>query len=51
MNMLKIMTVVALGFGVAGCADVDTVSRNTPIPHLSLILRALLLRVIMQFRL
>jgi len=31
MNMLKIMTVVALGFGVAGCADVDTVSRNTPI--------------------
>lgn len=30
MNMLKIMTVVALGFGVAGCADVDTVSRNAP---------------------
>lgn len=31
MKMLKIISVMALGLGVAGCASVDTVSRNAPI--------------------
>jgi hypothetical protein len=31
MKMLKIMTVAALGLGVAGCAGVDTVTRNAPL--------------------
>lgn len=31
MNVLKIITVAALGLGVAGCASVDTVTRNAPI--------------------
>lgn len=31
MKLLKIMTIVALGLGVAGCSSLDTVSRNTPL--------------------
>jgi hypothetical protein len=31
MKMLKVLTVLVLGLGVAGCASVDTVSRNAPI--------------------
>ncbi len=31
MKMLKILTISMLGLGVAGCATVDTVSRNAPI--------------------
>jgi len=31
MNMLKVFTISVLGLGVAGCASVDTVSRNAPI--------------------
>jgi len=31
MKMLKILTIAVLGLGVAGCANVDTVSRNAPI--------------------
>lgn len=31
MKLFKIMTVAALGLGVAGCAGVDTVTRNAPL--------------------
>jgi hypothetical protein len=31
MKLFKIMTIVTLGLGVAGCATVDTVSRNAPL--------------------
>ena len=31
MKLFKIMTVAALGLGVAGCASVDTVTRNAPL--------------------
>ncbi|MFT5628875.1 MAG: hypothetical protein ACI82I_000965 [Gammaproteobacteria bacterium] len=31
MKLFKIMSVAALGLGVAGCASVDTVSRNAPL--------------------
>lgn len=31
MNVLKVITIAALGLGVAGCASIDTVTRNAPI--------------------
>ncbi len=31
MKLFKIMTIAALGLGVAGCSSVDTVSRNAPL--------------------
>lgn len=31
MKLFKMITIVALGLGVAGCASIDTVSRNIPL--------------------
>lgn len=41
MKMLKIVTVMVLGLGVAGCASVDTVTRNAPIETPSLNARSI----------
>lgn len=41
MKMLKIVTVMVLGLGVAGCASVDKVTRNAPIETASLNARSI----------